>query len=125
MLLPVRADLWQARMISAMRCPSCPVTIGCVLFINKGIIADLFLVVVNEFWNFMQILANVPKIDWRARKASGGHSIRSGVHLMAMINVLGGKVRSVHSNCLNVAKVYDRQFDDTSTTLLKFENAMS
>jgi len=42
--------------------------------------------------------------------------------LMAMINVLGGKVRSVHSNCLNAAKVYDRQFDDTSTTLLKFEN---
>jgi len=92
--------------------------------IDNGVIGDPFLILVNEWWNTIDVVNVVPAFNWRREKdkCEGGILLDRGVHLMAMLNLLGGKVESVYAKCARPFKSW--QGDDTSIVILKFENSI-
>lgn len=101
-----------------------PALIKAKELIDNNVIGDPFLILVNEWWCFTDVVKEVSAFNWRREKdkSGGGVLLDRGVHLMAMLHVLGGKVESIYAKCARPSMSW--QGEDTSIIVLKFENSI-
>lgn len=77
--------------------------------LERGEIGEPFLTVVQEMSFFVELTLLMPAYDWRRREATGGGGVLfdRGVHLMAVVNQLGGPVRTVYAVTRSPARAWE------------------
>lgn len=92
--------------------------------IERGDIGKPFLVMIQEMSFTVELTAHMRAYDWRRRESTGGGGVLfdRGVHLMAIINQLGGPVRSVYALTRRPANVWE--VDETSVVTFTHESGI-
>ncbi len=92
--------------------------------IDRGDIGEPFLILVQEMFFTVEVSTHMQAFDWRRRESTGGGGFLfdRGVHLMAMVNQLGGPVRSVYALNRSPAGVWE--VDETSVVTFVHETGV-
>ncbi len=85
--------------------------------VERGDIGKPFLIQIQEMSYTVELTTHMRTYDWRRRKSTGGGGVLfdRGVHLMALVNQLGGRVRSVYAVTRCPAQAWE--VDETSVAL--------
>jgi len=91
---------------------------------ERGDIGKPFLIQIQEMSFGIEVTTHMQACDWRRRKSTGGGGVLfdRGVHLMAIINQLGGKVKSVYAQTRCPAELWE--VDETSVIMFIHENGV-
>jgi predicted dehydrogenase len=92
--------------------------------IERGDIGEPFLILVQEMLFSAEVSMHMRACDWRRRESTGGGGFLfdRGVHLMAIVNQLGGPVRSVYALTRSPAGAWE--VDETSVVTFIHENGV-
>lgn len=92
--------------------------------IDRGDIGEPFLILVQEMFFTVEVATHMRACDWRRRESTGGGGFLfdRGVHLMAMVNQLGGPVRSVYALTRSPAGAWE--VDETSVVTFVHETGV-
>jgi predicted dehydrogenase len=91
---------------------------------DRGVVGEPFMIAIHEFSYAIEMTSLMKTYRWRMKAESGGGGILfdRGVHLMAMVNRLGGPVRSIYAATRRPDRKWD--MDETSVTTLLHENGI-
>jgi predicted dehydrogenase len=95
-----------------------------VEIIERGDIGTPFLIHIQEMSFTVELTAHMRTYDWRRRESTGGGGVLfdRGVHLMAMVNQLGGPVQSVYALTRCPADTWE--IDETSIATFVHTNGI-
>jgi len=71
--------------------------------LDRGEIGEPFLAVIQEMSFFVELTVLMRAYDWRRREATGA----GGVHLMALVNQVGGPIRTVYALTRSPARAWE------------------
>lgn len=92
--------------------------------IERGDIGKPFLIQIQEMSYTVELTTHMETYDWRRRESTGGGGVLfdRGVHLMALVNQLGGRVRSVYAVTRCPAHAWE--VDETSVVIFIHDNGI-
>jgi predicted dehydrogenase len=90
----------------------------------RGDIGEPFLLLVQEMSFFVEVTTLMRTYDWRRRESTGGGGVLfdRGVHLMAVVNQLGGPVRTVYALTRRPAAAWE--VDETAVVSFVHESGL-